>query len=244
MDGKTKRSYFGKMKRTFFIIVLLLIVVGAFEFYPAVRHFRQVVPEEVYVGKTCDCQCIADSRPWYSVLNYWFWLWFLTVPLVVFSVKPQSPQWQRITRTLVAILFCYGVMNLAIHLMRDIRNKPFTVDSNPNTPWQKSWDMPDCANIGDGANLIFTLMFGWLYAIIYTGWWEVAWHLYHKQHTRLIDTSFKRDILSALVVLISKSLTVLGLLFAGLIFIAFSVAWALEKTSLLPVLKSFFVQLN
>lgn len=232
------------MKTNIFIIIILIAAAIALELYPAVKESRVFVPEEIYAGKECGCECIANSRPWYSVLNYWFWLWFLTVPLIMFSVTPQSPQWQRIIRTLGAVLLCYGAMNLAIHLTWDIRNGPFIVNANSGVPWQKSWDIPGCANIADGASMVFTLMFGWLYAIIYTGWWEMAWHFYHRRHTRLVDESFKRDIFSTIVALVSKSFTILGLLFVGLTFIAFLTAWALEKTGLMPMLKSFLVQFN
>jgi hypothetical protein len=78
------------MKKSIFIIGLLLIAVGIFEFHPAVERGRIFVPQDIYVGKDCGCDCIANSRPWYSTFNYWQWLWILSVPVIVFSVKPNA----------------------------------------------------------------------------------------------------------------------------------------------------------
>jgi hypothetical protein len=227
LDEKKKRGYFGKMKRSLFIIGLLLIAVAVFEFHPAVKYWRVVVPEDVYVGKTCDCDCIMESRPWYSRLNYWFWLWIIATPVIVFSVKPATPRWQRTIRTVVAIGFCYGIMNLALHLMWDIRNGPFSVYSD--YPWQKSWDDPGtkCANIADGASIIFTAFFGWIYAIIYTGWCEILWYRYHKRRTKLLTDDFKRDWISRIVVWISAIITTIIILAV----ISLVVALVFEKFS-------------
>lgn len=227
------------MKKSIFIIGLLLIAIGVFEFHPAVEFSRAVVPEEVYVGKDCDCGCIMGSRPWYSRFNYWFWLWVIAMPVIVFSVKPTTPRWQRAMRTVVAIGFCYGIMNLALHLMWDIRNGPFWVVGA--YPWQKSWDDPGtkCANIADGASLVFTLLFGWIYASIYTGWWEMIWYQYHKRRTGLIGENFKRDILTRIVVFISR--LVAKLILFVVIALPFAVAgyYILGWLGLLEQLQSF-----
>lgn len=217
------------MKINIFIIIILITAVVALELHPAVKESRVFVPEEIYAGKECGCECIANSRPWYSVLNYWFCLWFLAVPLIMFSVTPQSPQWQRIIRTLGAVLLCYGAMNLALHLMWDIRNGPFSV--NNNYPWQKSWDDPGtkCANIADGASIVFTAFFGWIYAAIYTGWWEILWYHYHKRKTRLLTDDFKRDWISKAVAVISKYITLFMLLAIILIPFALAGLYALQK---------------
>lgn len=168
MDRNKKRGYFGEVKRILFMIGLLLMAVGIFEFYPAVRYFRLVIPEDVYVGKACNCQCIAASRPWYSTFNYWYWLCIVIVPLLIFSIPPNASKLQKLTIVFISAGLCYLFMNLAVHLFWDIRNGPFIASPNPNFPWQKTWDM-ECANIGDGASLVFTLIFGWILASLYAG---------------------------------------------------------------------------
>lgn len=57
--------------------------------------------------------------------------------------------------------------------------------------------------MADGASLVFTAFFGWTYATIYTGWWEMIWYQYHKRRTGFINEDFKRDIFTKIVVLIS-----------------------------------------
>ena len=179
VDWKKKRGYLGKMKRSLFIIGLLLIVVGIFEIHLAVKYSRLVVPEDVYVGKACDCQCIAASRPWYSALNYWHWLWIVIVPLLIFSIKPNASKLQKFAVVLVSTGLCYLFMNLSIHLFWDIRNGPFIVSSDSNFPSQKTWDM-ECADIGDGASLVFTLIFGWIPASLYAGFCYATWKISHS----------------------------------------------------------------
>lgn len=228
------------MKTNTFIIALLIAVAVVLELHPAIKENRVFIPEEVYEGKNCGCECIADSRPWYSVLNYWFWLWFLAVPLFIFSAKPQSPQWQRMGRTLGAVLLCYGAMNLAIHLMWDIRSGPFMVSSNLNTPWQKSWDVPGCIGPGMGANLIFTLYFGWIYAVLYTGWWEIIWYQYYKRRTGLIGPDFRRDIISKVIAAISYVAARLALLIIVALPFAVGILYLLEKFEILKGYQSFF----
>lgn len=168
VDGEGKRGYFGKMKKSLFIIGLLLIAVAVFEFSPAVKEARHVVPENIYIGKACSCHCIAASRPWYSTFNYWHWLWIAIVPLLILPIKPDAAKFQKIVIVAVSIELCYLFMNLSIHLFWDIRNGPFLVSSDPSSPWQKTWDMK-CADIGDGASLAFTFLFGWIPASLYAG---------------------------------------------------------------------------
>ena len=167
------------MKAGLFIILLLMAAVAIFEFHPSVERGRNIIPEEVYVGKECRCECISDSRPWYSTFNYWQWLWILIVPLLVFSLKKDAPKWKRIGAGLVAVGLCYFFMNLSMHLFWDIKNGSFTVDFNPDFPLQKTWDMP-CADIRDGASLVFTLFLGWIPASLYVGFWFMTSYFFNK----------------------------------------------------------------
>jgi hypothetical protein len=217
------------VKPSFLVLALFLIAVSFFHFHPAVESGRIVIPEDVYSGTQCDCQCILNSRPWYSQFNYWFWLWVIGTPVIIFSVKPSAPTWQKSLRTIIAIVFCYGVMNLALHLMWDIRNGPFVVHTDPNFPWQKTWDMAGCANIADGASLIFTLMFGWIYAIIYTGWCEIAWLQYYKRKTLSISQDFKRDIISRVFATISYAVAKIAFLTLIALPFAIGILFLLEK---------------
>jgi hypothetical protein len=175
-------------------IVLLVLAVAVLEFHPAVDQGRAIIPEDVYRGKSCDCFCILDSRPWYSTLNYWFWLWVVGTPLImIYALKPTAPKWQHFLKFVFAVLFCYGVMNLAMNLSWDIRNDPFVVSSQKDMAWQKTWDMPDCPNMADGASRVVTLLFGWLYALIYIGIFQSIRCIYRKILQIFIKTNISYE---------------------------------------------------
>lgn len=159
------------MKKTVIFAILFFLGVIFFEFHPFVKEGRNIIPESVYTGKNCDCLCILNSRPWYSRFNYWFWLWVSTVPILVFSIKNDAPKWKKIAIWIAAFGLCYGFMNLAVHLMWDIRNAPFIVQTDRDMPWQKTWDMPKCGNMADGASTVFALILGWIPASLYVGFW-------------------------------------------------------------------------
>jgi hypothetical protein len=148
-----------------FVILLLFIAASVFEFLPAVKEARCAVPESVYTGKSCGCDCISNSRPWYGVFNYWKWFWILIVPLLVLFVESSASKYQKIMTGLGAIGVCYFFMNLAVHLHWDIRNGPFI-----GLDFSYTGGI-ECADIGDGANIVFTLFFGWIPAGLYTAFW-------------------------------------------------------------------------
>ncbi len=154
------------MKKALLFIGLLLLIAGVFEVMPAVREGRMRLPEGVSLGENCDCVCLMKSRPWYSTFNYWLWFWLVSIPVFVFSLKtsPQHPRWKRTCFFALAcagaIFVGYVAFNLAVHLMWDIRNDPFS--ERP---------LLACANIGDGASIAVALLFGWVHASLYLGFW-------------------------------------------------------------------------
>lgn len=242
IDANLFRHYDPHVRKSLLIIVFLLAA-AVFEFHPAVRYERLFIAETVYAEAPCDCRCILDSRPWYSRFNYWFWLWIVAVPLLVFSPDPSASLWQRAARTCLTVILCYALMNLAIRLAWDIRNGPFTVvSSNPHFPPQKSWDFAACAYIADGASLMFTFYLGWLYAIIYTGWWEMAWAQCHKRSTGQRDKNFKRDPCTQTVVTVSKGVTLLVVFILVLSAFAVMFGYTLEKMGWLTWYRSLFIQ--
>lgn len=189
------------------VLLILLFIVAGFELYPAVHFHRIVVPEEIYVGQACDCQCILDARPWYSRFNYWFWLFVFSVPVLSFSVKPNATAWQRGLRTLVTIALGYWFVNLAMNLGHEIRNGPFMVYSD--VPFQKTMNMLHCNGGSGGGARSFTTLFGWIFAFLYAGWWEMLWYVYHQRKTHLIDAVFRHDFLSKIAIVFSVLVPVL-----------------------------------
>lgn len=159
------------MKKTVFFVIPLLIAVAFFIYLPVVETGRNIIPEAVYKGKECGCICMLESRPWYSKLNYWFWLWIAAVPILILSLKTDIHKWKKIFCVIGIIAVSYGLINLSVQLMWDIRGGSFVVSTSQKIPWQKTWDMPDCASIADGASLSFTLFFGWIPAGAYAVIW-------------------------------------------------------------------------
>ena len=191
--------------------MLMLTGAAVMQLHPAVEHDRFFVPEEVYVGKDCGCDCISQSLPWYSTFNYWSWIWVLAVPIFVFSVRPNAATWKKIAATLIAIAFCYAVLNLARHLFWDIRNGPFW--SHAHIPGQKPAGLGlGCTDVTGGPSVTFTHRFGWIKATIYTGWWQMIWFQYHRRITGLIEKDYKRDRLNKTVVRFSVIIPILGIL--------------------------------
>jgi hypothetical protein len=233
-----------QVKKILLFAVFALIAacaISVFSFYPVIEQGRYIVPEHIYVGQKCDCDCILNNRPWYSQFNYWFWLWIIATPIIVFSVTPQSSRGLRAVRTLLAIIVCYSVMNLALHLMWNIRNGPFVVRSN--YPWQASWDNPgvQCIGTGIGANLVFTIFFGWIFAVIYTGWCDIAWYQYHKRQTGLLDSNFKRDAVSTISAIVSLIVAKLAFYTVLAFPFAIGILYFLEKFEILKRYTSFFL---
>ncbi len=133
-----------------------------FHLFPAIENARNTVPPEVYDGTgECGCSCISNSRPWYSVFNYWFWLWVIFPLRVIIYIKPREHILKKTLITLTTIGICYGLMNLALHLSWDIRNDIFYgLDASLTND-------KICANIADGGSIVFYLVLGWIPASMY-----------------------------------------------------------------------------
>ncbi|MDD9901482.1 MAG: hypothetical protein OXT65_10920 [Alphaproteobacteria bacterium] len=146
-------------------VLLLFAAAAVFEFLPLVKEARYAVPDVVYEGHRCGCECISGSRPWYSTFNYWKWVWILTVPLLVVCLGCMTSRVQKAAMICAAIGLCYLSMNLAVHLFWDIRNAPFIGLDFSFTGGK------GCVDIGDGASIGFILLFGWVPAGLYVVFW-------------------------------------------------------------------------
>ncbi len=186
------------MKKSIFIIGLLLIAVGVFEFHPAVKEAQSYVSLENYENAQTPCQELLAERPWYGTLNYWFFAWLAFVPVLIFSVSPESPAWIRVGRVIIAAGICYALMNLAVHLQWDIRNAPFKEDPfNPDP--LNGWRM-DCANYaGDGFSYVTAIMSAWIPACIYTGLCLLIWRFYHRRFSKERMENYSSDLITRIL---------------------------------------------
>ncbi len=186
------------MKRSFFIIVLLLLAVAVFEFSPVVEKAQAYVSLANYENAQTPCQTLLTDRPWYGKLNHWFFAWLVFVPALIFSVSPSAPAWMRGGRIIVAAGVCYALMNLAVHLQWDIRNAPFREDPfhpNPANGWRM-----DCADYaGDGFSYMIAALSAWIPACIYTGLCLLVWCSYHRRFSKEITAEYKSDIVTRIL---------------------------------------------
>lgn len=206
MISTLKRTVSSLAGKCVLILIFLLAIVGLFELLPAVDHARMMFPADWHKGQ--DCHDVLRARPWYGRINSWFWFWLISTPVVVFSVRPTAPAWQRAARTIFIIAMSYVVINFGTHLAMDIKNAPFHGDgivhfNGIRVSSEKDEFKLHCYDIADGAKFVFSLLFGWLFAVIYTGWWEIIWNQYHTSKTKLIDKSFKTDWVNKIIVFVS-----------------------------------------
>lgn len=126
-------------------------------------------------------------------MNGWFWLYIVVVPILIFSATPQTHRHWLVSRLLVGIVITYLLMNFAVHLKWDSVYRDFASLANPTRE-----DFKHATN--DGANLVFTRVFGWLSATAYVGWWEVIWRLFYHNN---IEKMHLRTQLSNAVICVS-----------------------------------------
>ncbi len=205
------------MKIGFFIIIALAIFAGVFEFYPVIEKARAYVHLSNYENLS-SCDVLLRERPWYGHFNHWFFLWLVTVPVLIFMIRPDAPLWLRSGRIILALFFGYVAMNLAVHLQWEIRNAPFKEDPFHPDPLN-GWRM-DCADYaGDGFSYLLALYLSWIPAGVYTGICLLLWGFYHLRISRIMSDKYQGGIVACVVVQGVKFYFILVLLFILLVVI-------------------------
>lgn len=138
------------------------------------------------------------------VMNEWFWLYIVVVPILVFSATPHTHWHWRVGRLLVSIVITYLLMNLAVHLKWDVIHTELNALPNPSKE-----DFKKATT--DGANLVFTRVFGWLLAVVYVGWWEVIWRAFYRNK---IEQLHLRMPLSTAIICVSMVISIAVGIFA------------------------------
>lgn len=135
-------------------------------------------------------------------MNYWFWLYIILVPAIVFSATPQTRQWWRIARLPLAIAACYLLINLAVILKWDLIHEALNAIPNP-TEEDLRWA------IADGGDYVHARVIGWLSATTYVGWWELVWRLVYRK--KLVNSKSRMQ-LSSRIIYFSLIVTLLAAL--------------------------------
>jgi succinate dehydrogenase hydrophobic anchor subunit len=141
-------------------------------------------------------------------MNYWFWIYILLVPSLIFAATPKSSEKWRFIRLVGIIAITYLLINLAVNLKWDLRID--AVNSNSNATLE---DLEYAT--ADGANLIFTMLFGWIFAIVYVGWWELLWRVIHRREIRRLKLRKRfSNLVIAFSFIVSTAVAVYAALFS------------------------------
>lgn len=125
-------------------------------------------------------------------MNYWFWLLIILIPVIVFCVKPEASMWRRMARLLLAIAIGYVLANVALHWGRSQDWKAYQACQSQfeDGDIRHHRECPEI-DIGDGASNAFYLLFGWIPAAAYVGFWELIWRRRYRHTIRAMCKTFK-----------------------------------------------------
>ncbi len=122
---------------------------------------------------------------WSYYLGYWYWIYLLLVPFIIFSVKGGAPAWLKSWRLLVLVLIL-PFMTAPLDYARTQTIDDFNGHSY------------DCWVYG----LYFFLKYAGI-SIIYTGLWEYGWRIFYKQTSWNIKDNLKYGIISNVMIFLS-----------------------------------------
>ncbi len=142
-------------------------------------------------------------------MNFWFWLLIILVPLIVFSVKPETNMWLCIGRLVLAAGIAYIFLNLSLHQKHDRIWEAYHScryeHSGNGGPYEMSlarrMDKICPAIPYTGAAAVTYFVLGWVPATGYTGLWELIWRLRYHAVVRKTGKAFKGKWLSNTLIL-------------------------------------------
>jgi hypothetical protein len=155
-------------------------------------------------------------------VNFWYWLFWITAPLLVFSAKPESTYWRRIGRLLLAIALTYVFLNLSIGAEHSLAWDAYRACEEQSQHRDMSPEMhkeckPHLDALND-TNALFAFAFGYFLTAAYTGFWELLWRIRYRKAVRAYGKGYEgkwtSNILIALAIpptLIISILVVWGL---------------------------------
>lgn len=193
-------------------LALLIFIAMAFNFSPIVQTAHIIAPETIYTAATTsECDLIREAKPWYAKFNYWYWLWLIGVPLIIFFFTPNDKAWKRSAGTFAALLLCYITMNLSFMLSEQLEYGLFLV--HENIAYQQTWDMRKCAPYARiGAKMFFPFV-SVAYSCFYISLCLGVWRGYHHFKKNIIFTKFKYDLFSKIVSILAVVIPILFALF-------------------------------
>jgi hypothetical protein len=130
-------------------------------------------------------------------------LFLVTAPLLIFSVKPELSTQRRIWRILIATIIGYMLLNLILHTHRYLQWQEFEQCQNiySKDPLNMADECKGIINIADGASNIFYLYLGWVPAVGYAGFFELLWRIKHRAFIKNMGKQFSGRWFSNFVVI-------------------------------------------
>ncbi|MGC6472505.1 MAG: hypothetical protein ACON4W_06485, partial [Parvibaculales bacterium] len=127
--------------------------------------------------------------------NIWFWLMVLTPPGLLFSVGPERTLTSHVLRVLAAVALGYVFINLSLGASQHIEFQNYhECQRNSGYP---GFDNPKAHRACEhhlspsGPNNVMALGFGWAYAGVYVGIWEMVWRIRHYRKIREMGRAFQ-----------------------------------------------------
>ena len=185
------------MKKTILILLGIFLLGGLVSLWGAeIQEAHHYISEQAYKDASMSCAEILSARPWYGRVNYWWMLWILAVPALMWTIRPEDPVWHRLGIMLLTILGGYWLLNQAVDLQWDIRNGIFSW--NNLSRWGEGWRM-DCYKEGDGFSYIMFHYLAWIPASLYMGLCMVCWHIYRAVQAKRTELPYRADRLTKAV---------------------------------------------
>jgi len=132
-------------------------------------------------------------------MNYWFWLLLILPLLFVFSAKPESHSWWRMSRLLLAVIVPCGIIIL-------VATFQYKAGINANEAFFEQF--PHCRDtyctnqpIGTRTGRFFgVLTLSWLPALSMTGLYEIIWRIFYFRRMRILKYTFTDNFLSTTII--------------------------------------------
>ncbi len=141
-----------------------------------------------HIDKTCLYGYDPCMGFWSLYLDVWYWIYLLSVPIIIFSVKRNVPSWLKSGRLLFLIVLL-PLMTSPLNYARTQAIEDF--QSQDYGCWVY--------------NFYFFLLFAGI-SIIYTGLWEYGWRRFYKQIFWDIKSNIQYGMTSNIVIFTSVTL--------------------------------------
>ena len=137
--------------------------------------------------------------------QFWPYLLLIIPPILVFSAKPQGNAWIRAGRLVAAIACFYVMVNAQLHSRHTLRWKAYEQCRSESQHRIDSPEMQEeCGHhvYAMGASSVFYLLLGWVPGLVYVGFLELGWRVWHRKAIRALR---RRD-----MGLITSTVTIIG----------------------------------